>query len=390
MAEQIFEIIISAAVTAFTYGAGPFILCKFRKRSLKLLYLRIFCVSYSAIIWLIWQFLTYDGTSVRTMPAVFWGYISYRLAKKSMQKKPASFTPAIPAQETPVERWYTCPKCGQLVREGEGCDCEEVWAKAREQSGTPNKLEAQAGALPTPTPKPPKAEINPPDSPSKTFLTKENIRIVSLLVVFLVALYVAFDYDSPKVSSDPSVSPNTSSQTPTESKPFNIRKKGDSPEAKKPKGGLTITQIETGKTWSSKSNPDAGLSAVPIHNEEIIIEPDEEGLAPLTIETRGTEKYYVHLKPLGYEGSEMSFYVIGGQTAEVLVPLGYYELYYATGVTWYGLENLFGSKTERFKCDDTFDFYEEDGYYQGWTITLYKVSNGNMSTQEVSAEDFPI
>lgn len=141
MAEQIFEIIISAAVTALAYGAGPFILCKVRKRSLKLLYLRIFCVSYSAIIWLIWQFLTYDGTSVRTMPAVFWGYISYRLAKKSMQKKPASFTPAIPAQETPVERWYTCPKCGQLVREGEGCDCEEAASKLpeAEQSTSPGK-----------------------------------------------------------------------------------------------------------------------------------------------------------------------------------------------------------------------------------------------------------
>lgn len=31
--------------------------------------------------------------------------------------------PAIPREE-PKERWYTCPKCGQLVREGEDCDCE--------------------------------------------------------------------------------------------------------------------------------------------------------------------------------------------------------------------------------------------------------------------------
>ena len=364
----VFEIIISAAVTALSYGAGPLILCKVRKRSMKLLYLRIFCISYTVLVWFIWQYLTYgDGTSVRTMPAIFWGVVFYRLAKKAMQKKPSSFTPAIPAKEDPVERWYTCPKCGQLVREGEDCDCEIVMAKSLEQSGTPNKSEPQ---IPYSTPSLPKTENRVPASYLKTFITKKNTRIVLLLVIFLLALYVAFDHDFSKVSP-PLLSDTDTADQGTE-------------------GGLTLTQVETGKTWSSNNDPDSGLSAIPIHNGEIIIEPDEEGLAPLTIETRGTEKYYVHLKPLGHEGSEMSFYVIGGQTTEVLVPLGYYELYYATGYTWYGLDNLFGSKTSRFKCNDTFDFYEEDDYYQGWTVTLYKVSNGNMSTQEVSEEDFPI
>ncbi len=29
-------------------------------------------------------------------------------------------------KEQPKERWYTCQKCGQLVRDGEVCDCEAV------------------------------------------------------------------------------------------------------------------------------------------------------------------------------------------------------------------------------------------------------------------------
>lgn len=30
------------------------------------------------------------------------------------------------SKEQPAERWYTCQKCGQLVREGEVCDCEAI------------------------------------------------------------------------------------------------------------------------------------------------------------------------------------------------------------------------------------------------------------------------
>ena len=26
----------------------------------------------------------------------------------------------------PKERWYTCPRCGQLVPEGKPCDCESL------------------------------------------------------------------------------------------------------------------------------------------------------------------------------------------------------------------------------------------------------------------------
>lgn len=34
---------------------------------------------------------------------------------------------AIPKDsEKPEERWYTCSKCGSLVREGEPCDCEAI------------------------------------------------------------------------------------------------------------------------------------------------------------------------------------------------------------------------------------------------------------------------
>ena len=46
----------------------------------------------------------------------------------------------------PKERWYTCPKCGQLVPEGKPCDCESLSPQPGEKlCGTPF---IQAGQTP--------------------------------------------------------------------------------------------------------------------------------------------------------------------------------------------------------------------------------------------------
>lgn len=132
------EFAVSALVTAATYGAGPVLLALLRKKPLRIRYLRIFSAVYTIAVWAVWQFLTYDGNAVRTMPALLWGYVFYRLARSVLEKKPI---PAIPK-----ERWYTCPKCGQLVPEGKPCDCESLSPKPGEKlCGTPF---IQAGQTP--------------------------------------------------------------------------------------------------------------------------------------------------------------------------------------------------------------------------------------------------
>ena len=132
------EFAVSALVTAATYGAGPMLLALLRKKPLRVRYLRIFSVVYTIAVWAVWQFLTYDGNAVRTMPALLWGYVFYRLARSVLEKKPV---PAIPK-----ERWYTCPKCGQLVPEGKPCDCESLSPQPGEKlCGTPF---IQAGQTP--------------------------------------------------------------------------------------------------------------------------------------------------------------------------------------------------------------------------------------------------
>lgn len=78
-------------------------------------------------------------------------------ACKAIQRR--KMRPAIPK-----ERWYTCPKCGQLVPEGKPCDCESLSPKPGEKlCGTPF---IQAGQTPpgveTEQPKP---EKRPPVVP---------------------------------------------------------------------------------------------------------------------------------------------------------------------------------------------------------------------------------
>lgn len=132
------EFAVSALVTAATYGAGPMLLALLRKKPLRVRYLRIFSAVYTIAVWAVWQFLTYGGNAVRTMPALLWGYVFYRLARSVLEKKPV---PAIPK-----ERWYTCPKCGQLVPDGKPCDCESLSPQpGKKLCGTPF---IQAGQTP--------------------------------------------------------------------------------------------------------------------------------------------------------------------------------------------------------------------------------------------------
>lgn len=132
---------------------------------------------------------------------------------------------------------------------------------------------------------------------------------------------------------------------------------------------------------------------VAVENGEILTEPLAEAVAPLTIKTSGAGGYYIRLEPLGDLEAQlfnlMAFYVEGGNNAEVLVPLGTYEIYYATGETWFGETYYFGMNTQYYKCDETFEFTQDPQTVTGYTLTLYPVTGGNMDTDPISKEDFP-
>lgn len=113
----------------------------------------------------------------------------------------------------------------------------------------------------------------------------------------------------------------------------------------------------------------------------------EENACPLTIETQGDQAYFIKLESLAGE-DVFAFFVQPGQTVDTMAPLGSYVMKYASGVSWYGADDLFGADTAYTRADGIFDFTYSDGSYNGWTITLYTVADGNLTTDSISAGDF--
>lgn len=111
-------------------------------------------------------------------------------------------------------------------------------------------------------------------------------------------------------------------------------------------------------------------------------------VAPFEIRTSGSEHHFVKLVDKWSGNTVLYVFVRAGQTAEVLAPLGTYELRYASGTTWYGKAFLFGPQTSYSKSASGFVFSEQYDGYSGHTVTLYKVRNGNLSTNQITAEKF--
>lgn len=121
---------------------------------------------------------------------------------------------------------------------------------------------------------------------------------------------------------------------------------------------------------------------------EILSETNLECVAPFTVKASDTQNFYVKLKDAYTLDDVMAFFVRAGETAELDVPLGLYWVYYATGDEWYGKGLLFGKDTSYSRAQELFDFYEEDGYVNGWTVELYLQPNGNLNTQSISPDQF--
>ena len=110
-------------------------------------------------------------------------------------------------------------------------------------------------------------------------------------------------------------------------------------------------------------------------------------IAPFTIETSGDEDYLVKLVPLS-SGNTIEIYVRGGTTTEVKVPLGRYEMRYASGNEWYGNQILFGPSTSCSKSTSPLSFTSDYGGVSGYTVTLYRVPHGNMLTSKTRYDQF--
>lgn len=113
-----------------------------------------------------------------------------------------------------------------------------------------------------------------------------------------------------------------------------------------------------------------------------------EAVAPLEVKTSYGGYYFVKLANAATGQDEIELFIHGGRTIEIDIPLGTYTMKYATGQTWYGRDHYFGPNTSYSKASSSFHFTKDYNGYSGYTVTLYKVTNGNLQTKSISPNEF--
>lgn len=136
-----------------------------------------------------------------------------------------------------------------------------------------------------------------------------------------------------------------------------------------------------------RAAPSYPAQALPL-NGDIQTFTTLDPVAPLTIQTSAGSHYVVKLVDSFSKKPIMTVFVRSGMTASVEVPLGNYEFRYAAGETWYGYNHLFGPDTDYSKADKVFEFENTGSEVTGYTVTLYKVANGNLHTSQIRPTEF--
>jgi hypothetical protein len=106
--------------------------------------------------------------------------------------------------------------------------------------------------------------------------------------------------------------------------------------------------------------------------------------ALLKVNTSGGDHHLIKLTKPGSTEAVMYLFIRAGQSAQMRVLLGNFEIKWAAGTEWYGYEKEFGESTHYQKDPDLYRFEKNDK----WTLTLYPVSSGNMSSKTISADEF--
>ncbi len=110
-------------------------------------------------------------------------------------------------------------------------------------------------------------------------------------------------------------------------------------------------------------------------------------IAPLRITVPDYGNHY-YVKLLRGDNVILAVFIHSGRTVNVNMPLGTYEMKYAYGTTWYGLDHLFGPETVYNLAEDQFEFYREGSYVQGVRVELILQQYGNLSTTTIPADQF--
>lgn len=116
--------------------------------------------------------------------------------------------------------------------------------------------------------------------------------------------------------------------------------------------------------------------------------PIEERVAPFSISTPNNDQnWFIKLKSTENKANDVVIYIGPGERVEVTVPLGNYNLYYATGSYWHGDVDLFGKGTMCYKSEETYVFVADDAGYHGKSVELYMSVADSRYAKSVSVSE---
>lgn len=112
----------------------------------------------------------------------------------------------------------------------------------------------------------------------------------------------------------------------------------------------------------------------PYNGSIFYINPTYNGwVCPFVIDTHFSQSandYYVRLRTFDTKEPIITFYVHSKSIVTVNVPVGLFELVYASGSKWYGEELLFGSDTKYYSANELFIFYDDGQSASGWELNI--------------------
>ena len=147
-------------------------------------------------------------------------------------------------------------------------------------------------------------------------------------------------------------------------------------------------QVKPEIVW--KSDTDIRKSAVhPLPpNGDLRMYGSGERLGSLEIKTSEGAHFLIKLVNPASSETVAELFVHADSIIKVRVPLGSYELRYATGESWHGRQQLFGPETGYFRADKLFDFTKKGNRVTGYSVKLFRVRGGNLPTSRINPQKF--
>lgn len=127
-------------------------------------------------------------------------------------------------------------------------------------------------------------------------------------------------------------------------------------------------------------------TALPLPTTGVVYKASKRGNSPLQIftESQSGDSYFIKIDNVNTGQNAMKLFIRSGDSIKVNLPVGSYEIKYASGASWYGETDLFGLETSYSKAEEIFTFDE----YNGYKIELIKQADGNLQTSNINANAF--